>query len=91
MQLSQCLLPLVKQLPNIYRDTLLAADFEGQHLQALADASGISLSAVESRVSRGRKLLRQCLLVCCQVELSFAGSVIDFHQKDSSILCDGQF
>ena len=36
MQLSQCLLPLVKQLPNIYRDTLLATDFEGQHLQALA-------------------------------------------------------
>ncbi|SEB13461.1 hypothetical protein SAMN05660964_03744 [Thiothrix caldifontis] len=38
-QLSQCLLPLVQQLPDIYRDTLLATDFEGRNLQALAEAA----------------------------------------------------
>ena len=84
MQLSQCLLPLVQQLPNIYRDTLLATDFEGRNLQALADAWGISLSAVKSRASRGRKLLRERLLDCCVVELSHSGSVIDFYQKSGT-------
>lgn len=83
LQLSQCLLPLVEQLPDIYRDTLLATDFEGYNLQALADAWGISLSAVKSRASRGRKLLRERLLDCCVLELSHSGSVIDFHQRSN--------
>ncbi|UJS26316.1 sigma-70 family RNA polymerase sigma factor [Thiothrix winogradskyi] len=90
-QLSQCLLPLAKQLPDIYRDTLLAADFDGRTLQSLADEWGVSLSAVKSRVSRGRRLLRERLLDCCAVELSRSGQVMDFHQKQAAQmqLCPG--
>lgn len=84
LQLSQCLLPLAGQLPDIYRDTLLATDFESRNLQSLADEWGISLSAVKSRASRGRKLLRERLLDCCAVELSHSGGVVDFQQKSSS-------
>lgn len=80
-RLSQCLLPLVRQLPPLYRDTLLATDFEGRTLQSLADEWGVSLSAAKSRASRGRKLLRERLLDCCAVELSRSGQVIDFYQK----------
>lgn len=44
--LSECLLPFTRQLPAIYRDTLLATDFQGQTMQSLASAWSTSLSAV---------------------------------------------
>jgi RNA polymerase sigma-70 factor, ECF subfamily len=37
-ELATCLKPLVQQLPAIYRDTLLATDFNGQTMSSLAPA-----------------------------------------------------
>ncbi|MCV2368229.1 sigma-70 family RNA polymerase sigma factor [Roseateles oligotrophus] len=79
--LAACLLPVTKRLPALYRDTLLATDFEGRSLQSLADDMQISLSAVKSRASRGRKLLRASLLACCQLELAASGMVLDFRPR----------
>ena len=42
------------QLPDKYRDTLLATDFDGEKMQSVADREGVSLSAIKSRASRGR-------------------------------------
>jgi RNA polymerase sigma-70 factor (ECF subfamily) len=78
--LATCLRPLADALPPLYRDTLLATEFEGRPLRELAAAEGVSLSAVKSRAARARALLKAQVLACCQVEFA-AGLVDDFAQR----------
>lgn len=91
--LARCLKPLTESLPPLYRNTLLAADFEGQTLQLIADRESLSLSAIKSRASRGRQMLKQSLLACCQVDVSQSGQILDFkenaepQQNESSGCC----
>lgn len=80
-ELSHCLRPLAERLPPHYRDTLLAFEFDGQPLLAVAKAQGLSLSAVKTRASRGRRLLQQELVACCRVELSSSGTIIDYDSR----------
>lgn len=82
-ELAMCLRPLVQQLPAIYRDTLLATDFDGKTMQTLANEQGLSLSAIKSRASRARFMLKEKLLDCCHVEMS-GGLVTDYHHRSSS-------
>lgn len=81
--LSECLRPLTEQLPPLYRDTLLATDFHGKTMHSLASEWNVSVSAVKSRTSRGRKMLKEKLLACCHVEVSGTGEVLDFHTHNS--------
>jgi RNA polymerase sigma-70 factor, ECF subfamily len=85
-ELAMCLRPFVQQLPAIYRDTLLATDFDSKTMQILADELGLSLSAIKSRASRARFMLKEKLLRCCHVEMS-AGLVTDYHRVGSSLAC----
>jgi RNA polymerase sigma-70 factor (ECF subfamily) len=78
--LATCLRPLADALPPLYRDTLLATEFEGRPLRELAAAEGVSLSAIKSRAARARALLKAQVLACCQVEFA-AGLVDDFTQR----------
>ena len=78
-RLALCLKPFTEELPSLYRETLLATDFEGRTLQDLATQWDVSVSAVKSRASRGRKLLKQRVLECCKVEVSNNGHVLDYH------------
>ncbi len=85
-ELAACLQPLSDQLPEIYRDTLLATDFEGKTMQTVAQDLGLSVSAIKSRASRGRALLKEKLLECCRVEIT-NGSIVDFYQQASCSGC----
>ena len=80
--LARCLRPLTQSLPALYRNTLLATDFDGHAMQTLANLENISLSAIKSRASRGRKMLRERLLTCCKVDVSNSGQVLDFHENE---------
>lgn len=79
--LATCLRPMTERLPPRYRETLVAADFEGQRLKTLAEAEGVSVSAIKSRVSRGRGLLREQVLACCHVDMA-DGWVQDYYPRD---------
>ncbi|MDP3654562.1 MAG: sigma-70 family RNA polymerase sigma factor [Rhodoferax sp.] len=85
--LANCLKPLAEQLAPLYRDTLLATEFQGKTLQTVATEENVSLSAVKSRASRGRKLLKESLLACCQVEVSGSGEVLDFQPRHATPVC----
>ena len=87
--LARCLKPLTESLPPLYRNTLLATDFEGHTMQVIAERESVSLSAIKSRASRGRQMLKQSLLTCCQVDVSRSGQVLDFQQSDNSLSCTG--
>ena len=86
--LARCLKPLTQSLPPLYRNTLLATDFEGQAMQVLADQENVSLSAIKSRASRGRKMLKQSLLACCKVDVSSSGQVLDFDVNTQPPMCN---
>jgi RNA polymerase sigma-70 factor (ECF subfamily) len=85
--LARCLKPLTESLPPLYRNTLLATDFEGHAMQVIAERESVSLSAIKSRASRGRQMLKQRLLTCCQVDVSRSGQVLDFQQSEKSPPC----
>ena len=87
-ELSSCLRPFVEQLAPIYRETLIATDFQGETMRSLAEKQKVSVSAVKSRVVRARAMLKEKLLACCHVEMADA-LVSDFHRISSSN-CDGK-
>lgn len=81
IELSNCLRPMAERLPSTYRDTIIAAEFEGLPLAAVAEAQGLSLAAVKTRASRGRKLLQAELVQCCRVALSREGQILDYDSN----------
>lgn len=87
-ELATCLRPLAKQLPAIYRDTLLATDFDGRTMQSVAKDQDLSLSAIKSRASRARAMLKKKLLECCHVETS-NGMITDYRRRSSLSTCEG--
>jgi RNA polymerase sigma-70 factor (ECF subfamily) len=61
-QETQCLIDqAIAELPPIYRDVFILADVEGLPNAAVADALGLSLPALKSRLHRARLLLRETL------------------------------
>lgn len=74
-ELSACLLPLTRTMPALYRDTLVATEFEGRTLKELSQRWNVSLSAVKSRASRGRRMLKDLLMQRCQVAVTQDGEV----------------
>lgn len=81
MTINECLRPMIKDLPDLYKDTLLGIYFENKTLQTIADQEKISLSAIKSRALRGREILKMNLLDCCQIELSRKGEILDVQKK----------
>lgn len=68
--ISDCLKPFIAKLPPIYRDTLNATEIEGSTLKAYAQTQALSVSAVKSRVVRGRAKLKEKLLACCEITMT---------------------
>jgi RNA polymerase sigma-70 factor (ECF subfamily) len=80
-ELVSCLRPLAERLPKPYRDAVVAAEFAGVALASLAKQEQVSLSAIKSRTSRGRVMLRDELIRCCQVALASDGSGLDYDAR----------
>jgi len=82
--LALCMQPLVQTLPPRYRDALLAADFRNEALAAIAEADGkVTVSAIKSRVSRARAMLRERLSSCCDLERDAGGRLEGFQPRES--------
>ena len=88
-ELANCLRPMAERLPATYRDTVIAAEFDGLSLADVAKAQGLSLSAVKTRTSRGRRLLQQELVECCRVALSPQGAVMDYDARKAAACAPG--
>lgn len=73
--------PIVQQLETPYRDALLEVDFQQQKQADVAEAAGVSLSAMKSRVQRARTQLKSELLACCSFEVDRFGKPIDYEKK----------
>lgn len=78
-EISHCLKPFIEQLPPIHRDTLIATDIYGETMRSLAEKQQVSVSAIKSRASRARVMLKEKLLECCRIEIT-DGLVSDYHR-----------
>jgi RNA polymerase sigma-70 factor (ECF subfamily) len=90
-ELLQCLRPMAERLPATYRSTVIAAEFAETPLAAIAATEGVSLSAIKSRVSRGRSLLREELAKCCAVALAADSKRIEYDERKFRGCGDGSY
>ena len=84
--IQSCIVPMIKSLPEDYRDALLLTELNGLSQKELAEKLKISYSAAKSRVQRGRNLLKEALTKCCSFEQDSKGRIIDYEKRASS--CD---
>lgn len=77
---KSCLLPLIKNLPEKYREPLLLSEIKGKKQAEVAELLGITLSGAKSRIQRGRKLLQQGFMDCCHYKLNEEGFLVGEHQ-----------
>ncbi|MFW2374067.1 MAG: RNA polymerase sigma factor SigZ [Gammaproteobacteria bacterium] len=80
-ELSSCLEPMIKELPDKYRKAIQMSEMENKTQKEVAEHEGISLSGAKSRVQRGRILLKTMLDDCCQIEISKDNQVVSYDKK----------
>jgi len=82
--ISRCLLPMIQALPENYQQPLMLSEIEGQKYKEVASELHLSLSAVKSRILRGRKLLYGSILACCEIRRDNRGKLVDYEVKSGS-------
>jgi RNA polymerase sigma-70 factor (ECF subfamily) len=88
-RLAGFLRPMINALPQIYRDAVIFSDLDGVPLKQIAEREGVTVSAIKSRVQRGRRMLETLLYDCCTLEFSRRGEIVDFWPKsDKGYRCD---
>jgi RNA polymerase sigma-70 factor (ECF subfamily) len=78
-ELVPCVAPLVARLPSPYREALTLVDLEGASAKEAAAMLGVSLTALKSRVQRGRAKLRDLFDDCCRLELDARNRVVAYE------------
>jgi RNA polymerase sigma-70 factor (ECF subfamily) len=71
----------LEELPEEYREPVRLAEIEGLPLAKIALRLGLSLTAVKSRVQRGRAKLKQKLQQCCRFEFDRFGAIIGWERR----------
>lgn len=68
-ELARCLEPLVKRLPDPYREALTLTDLGKLSQVEAARVAGLSVPGMKTRVQRARAQVRELLTDCCDVAL----------------------
>lgn len=71
-----CLTPIIEELPTKYKEVIHLSDVEGKKYQEIANQLGLSLSGVKTRIQRGRELLKQGFISCCQYKKDENGKLV---------------
>lgn len=80
-----CLEPHINELPEKYKTVILLSEIEGKKHKEISEELGLSLSAIKSRVVRGRELLKEKFVSCCKYHLNEEGKLsgeADCHRPD---------
>jgi len=86
-ELSQCIKPFIKNLPEKYGDVLDAIDLQGASQKELAKDLGLSYSALKSRTQRGREKLKELFQECCSYKMDARGNLMDYENKSDGCGC----
>lgn len=77
VDLTPSLRRFIAALPAEQREPLVRHEFQGESLEEIAKALGLTLTATKSRVRRARLQLREMLDACCRFEFDQRGRVIE--------------
>jgi len=80
-ELAGCMTPMIRRLPPAYREAVTLADLEGVNQADAAARAGVSLSAMKSRIQRGRQQLKAVLEDCCRVQLDRRGTIVAYDPR----------
>ena len=73
--------PLIKLLPEKYALPLLLSDIEGNNQIEVSKQMNLSLTATKSRIQRARKLLKEKIIECSNLEVNIKGNPIFIEIK----------
>ena len=68
-ELARCLEPLVRRLPEPYREALTLTDLGGLSQVEAASVAGLSVPGMKTRVQRARAQVHELLTGCCDIAL----------------------
>ncbi len=80
-ELASCIEPLLKRLAPGYALAIALTELDGATHKDAAEQLGLSLPAMKSRVSRGRRKLKELLLECCHIELDRRRGIAEFQSR----------
>jgi RNA polymerase sigma-70 factor (ECF subfamily) len=80
-ELATCLVPMLERLPEPYREAVRLTGLDGVPQVVAAERLGLSASGMKSRVQRGRRLLRDLVLRCCEVDFDRRGGVASYRSR----------
>jgi RNA polymerase sigma-70 factor (ECF subfamily) len=79
--LARNLAVFVAALPSPYREAVMLTELQGMTQKGAAEMLGISVSAMKSRVQRGRHRMRELLQACCEIALDGRGHVLSYDRR----------
>lgn len=79
---ESCLLPLIEEMPDKYKQALLLSEIKELKQDQVAKILGISVSGAKSRIQRGRKLLKEGYMHCCNYSLNEKGLLVGEHRSE---------
>jgi RNA polymerase sigma-70 factor (ECF subfamily) len=88
-QLSKCILPMIQALPEIYQHPLALLVIEDKKHSEISAELNLTLSAVKSRILRGKEKLNKSLMTCCSISRNATGETINYEQKSNRFCSDG--
>ena len=71
-----CLHGIIKSLPKKYRDPLFLSDIKGIKQQKIAEQLHLPLPTIKSQIQRGRKMIAQGFVDCCDFVVNDAGFLV---------------
>ncbi len=77
-----CLLPLIEKLPEIYRAALILSEIKGLKQAKVAEVLKISVSGAKSRIQRGKKMLQEGFMGCCNYTLNEKGVLVGENRSE---------
>jgi RNA polymerase sigma-70 factor (ECF subfamily) len=79
-ELARCLAPLIRQLPEPYREALTLTDLGTLSQTEAARLVGLSVPGMKARVQRARVQVRNLLTSCCEVALDPGRQISDIRR-----------
>lgn len=82
-EVEELLRPLIELLPEKYSVPLQLSDIEEIKQIEVSKKINLSLTATKSRIQRARKLLKEKIIECCNLELDEKGNLLSLEIKQN--------
>ncbi|MEZ4792801.1 MAG: sigma-70 family RNA polymerase sigma factor [Gelidibacter sp.] len=85
---EDCLHGILKSLPKKYRDPLFLSDVKGVKQTEISERLSLPLPTVKSQIQRGRKLIAQGFVDCCDFKMDDQGHLVgEIKDKEDCKVC----